>query len=88
MWIAGIKQKDLKAVDCQLRVTDLCRKLVDLLFNEEELQLGNATEARTSGITLLDSQKLYAIRGLWKYILLYSIMIFLPLSSGLSLPVP
>ena len=64
MWIAGIEQKDLRAIDCQLRVKDLCRKLVDLLFTEEELRLGNATEARTSGVTLLDSHKLYAIRGL------------------------
>ena len=61
MWVAGIQQKDLRAVDCQLRVKDSCRKHVDLLFAKEELRLGNVTEA---GVTLLDSHKLYAVRGL------------------------
>jgi hypothetical protein len=63
VWVKGIKQKDLRAVDCQLRVKDLCRKLVELLFTDDDLRTGNATEARTTGVKLLDSHKVYAIRG-------------------------
>ena len=64
VWVGGIQQRELRAVDCQLRVKDLCRKLADLLFTKEKLRQGNATEARTTGVTLLDSYKLYAIQGL------------------------
>ena len=63
MWVEGISEFDLRAVDCQLRARNLCRKLTELLFSEEELKNGNATEARTSGVSLLDSHRLYAIRG-------------------------
>ena len=48
-------------MDCQLRVKELCRKLVELLVTEDDLRSGNATEARTAGVKLLDSHKLYAI---------------------------
>ena len=40
-------------------------------FSEEQLKNGNATEARTSGVTMLDSHRLYAIRC--DIILLYAI---------------
>ena len=63
LFVRGVKQSDLRAVDCQLRVKDLCRKLVELPFTEEDLKKGNATEARTAGVSLLNSHKLYAIRG-------------------------
>ena len=53
----------MRAVDCQLRARNLCRKLTELLFTEEELRVGNATEARTAGVNLLDSHRLYALRG-------------------------
>lgn len=63
VWISSVSEADLRAVDCQLRARDLCRKLTEVLFSEEELKNGNATEARTSGVKLLDSNRLYAIRG-------------------------
>ena len=59
----NINESDLRAVDCQLKVRNLCRKLTELVFFEYELKVGNATEARTSGVNLLDSHRLYAIRG-------------------------
>ena len=86
MWVKGVHQKDLRAVDCQLRAKDLCRNLIDLLFTEDDLRVGNATEARTSGVNLLDSHILYAIRG--SRIIVLCILSFLPLSSALSLPFP
>ena len=61
--VEGFTDAQLKAVDCQLRCRDLCRKLTDMLFMTEELQSGTATDARTPGISLLHSNKLYAIRG-------------------------
>jgi hypothetical protein len=61
--VENVTQTELRGVDCQLRVKDLCRKLVELLFSEQELQNGNATEARTAGVKLLDPHRLYAIRG-------------------------
>ena len=87
VWVKGIKQKDPRAVDCQLRVKDLCRKLVELLFTDDDLRTGNATEARTAGVKLLDSHKLYAIRG---KITGTSSMhdIYTDLYSALSLPFP
>lgn len=63
VWVDGVSEYDLRAVDCQLKAQNLCRKLIELLFAEEELKNGNATETRTSGVSLLDSHKLYAIRG-------------------------
>ena len=62
-WVPDISEADVRAVDCQLRTRDLCRKLTELLYTKEDLAQGNATEARTSGIKLLDPHKLYAIRG-------------------------
>ena len=53
-------EADLRAVDCHLRA---CSKLTELLFTEEELRVGKATEARTTGVNLLDSHRLHAIRG-------------------------
>ena len=64
VWVPGITEVALRGVDCQLRCKDLCRKLVELVFTEEELRQGNATEARTPGVSLLDQTRLYAIRGL------------------------
>ena len=58
VWVPGITEGALRGIDCQLRCKDLCRKLV------EELRQGNATEARTAGVSLLDQTRLYAIRGL------------------------
>ena len=75
VWIESVSEFDLRAVDCQLRARNLCRKLAELLFSEEELKHGNATEARTSGVTLLDSHKLYAIRGDIKLVLTMCIYI-------------
>ena len=74
MWVRGVTQRDMRGVDCQLRVKDLCRKLVELLFTDDELRTGNATEARTAGVKLMDSHKLYAIRGYhaWIYIIMTS----------------
>ena len=63
VWIQNVSETSLRGVDCQLKSKDLCRKLVELLFDEEELQSGNATEARTAGVALLDANRLYAIRG-------------------------
>ena len=57
VWVPKITESDLRGVDCQLRVKDLCRKLVELLFSDEECKNGNATEARTPGVTLLDSHR-------------------------------
>ena len=64
---------------------------MELLFTEGDLRTGNATEARTTGVKLLDSHKVYAIRG--KITNYTSSMhdiytVFLPLYSALSLPVP
>lgn len=59
----GVTQIDLRGVDCLLRVKDLYHKLVVLLFTDNELRTGNATEARTAGIKLVNLNKLYAIRG-------------------------
>ena len=39
----------------------ICRKITELLFTNDELACGNATEARTTCVTLMDSNKLYAI---------------------------
>ena len=64
----GYRQSDLRVVDCQLHVKDLCRKLVELLFTEDDLRRGNATEARTAGVQLLEANKLYAIRYILYYI--------------------
>ena len=50
MWIGGVTQAELRGVDCQLRVKELCRKLVELLFTEDDLRSGNATKARTAGV--------------------------------------
>ena len=55
VWVGDVRKFDLQAVDCQIRVRNLCRKLMELLFSEEELKHGNATEAKTSGVTLLES---------------------------------
>lgn len=59
----GVSASELKRIDCQLKCKDLCRKLTELLFTSDELKSGNATEARTPGIKLLNSNRLYAIRG-------------------------
>ena len=64
VWIANVAESDLRPLDCQLRSRDLCRKLTELLFSEEELTQGSATEARTTGVKLLDAHKLYVIRGI------------------------
>ena len=64
VWVPGITEAALRGVDCQLRYKDLCRKLVELVFTDEELRQGNATEVRTAGVHLLDQTRLYAIRGL------------------------
>jgi hypothetical protein len=64
VFVSKVSEAEFGAVDCQLKCRDLCRKLTELLFTEEELASGNATEARTSGITLLDAHRLYAIRGI------------------------
>lgn len=64
LWVPGVAESVLRGVDCQLRCKDLCRKLVELLFTEEDLRQGNATEARTAGVSLLDQARLYAIRGM------------------------
>ena len=63
VWIPNVTKILLKGVHCQLRLKYLCRKLVELLFDEEELQSVNLTEARTAGVALLDANTLYAIRG-------------------------
>ena len=57
--MGNITETQLRGVDCQLSSKD---QLVELLFSEE-LQNGNATEARTAGVTLLDPHRLYGIRG-------------------------
>ena len=63
MWVPKITESDPRGVDCQLRVKGLCCKLVELLFSDEECRNGNATEARTLGVTLLDPHWLCAIRS-------------------------
>ena len=84
--VESVTEAELRAVDCQLRCRDLCRKLTELLFAEDELATGNATEARTTGVKLLDAHKLYAIRGMpWLSILYFAIPY--PCSS-LLVPVP
>ena len=59
--MSGVKQKHLRGVDCQLRVKELCWKLVELLFTEGNLRTGNGTEAKTAGVNLLDAHKFYVI---------------------------
>ena len=63
VWIPNVTKTSLRGVHCQLRSKDLCRKLVELLFDEEELQSVNVTEVRTAGVALLDANTLYAIRS-------------------------
>ena len=53
VWVPKITESDPRGVDCQLRVKDLCCKLVELLFSDEERRNGNSTETRTLGVTLL-----------------------------------
>ena len=66
LWVPGVAESAMiRGVDCQLRCKDLCRKLVELVFMEKELRQGNATEARTAGVGLLDQARLYAIRGIY-----------------------
>ena len=38
VWVEGASEFDLRAVDCQIRVRNLCRKLTELLFTEEQLK--------------------------------------------------
>lgn len=59
MFIRGYRQSDFRALDCQLRVKDLCCKLVELFFTEDDLTRGNTAEARTAGVKLLEANKLY-----------------------------
>ncbi len=63
VWVPGLSEAALRGVHCQLRCRDLCRKLTELLFISEELKQGNATDALTPGVALLDGNRLYAIRG-------------------------
>lgn len=63
VWVPRVTEAQLRGVDCQLRCRDLCQKLTELLFTYDELRQGNATEARTPGVTMLDANRMYTIRG-------------------------
>ena len=75
VWVENVSECDIRTVNCQISFHNLCRKLTVLPFSEEQLKQGNATEAGTSRVTLLDPYRLYAIRG--DIILNYSAPIYL-----------
>ena len=93
----GITKEQLTVADCGTTPADLTNKLTDLLFSKEELASGNATPARTAGISILSEMKLNAIRSksvghVYNYklltILLYYLMnygVFLPFTNAVHI---
>ena len=61
--VPGVMNDQLLAADCGTTPAELTNKLADLLFSKEELVAGNATPARTAGVSLLSEAKMNAIRS-------------------------
>ena len=63
VFIPGVKQCDLSAVDVCTSAGNLSQDLLELLFSKEEMAQGCATKPRRGDIQKLDNHRLHAIRG-------------------------
>ncbi len=63
VWIPNIMHEQLLSADSSPDAGELGRSLMALVFTTDELKWGNCTDARTPGVSKLNSIKLRAIRG-------------------------
>jgi len=63
VWVDGVSNQELMAVDCEVEDSKLAIALLELLFTEAELSSGCTTKPRRADITKLDTHRLNAIRG-------------------------
>ena len=61
VWIPGVSKAKLEAVDSQSDANSLAGALLYLLFTRNEIEKGNATPPKTTGIMVLDDNRLHAI---------------------------
>lgn len=69
MWLEGVDRSELRRVDSHTSPTNLAGALLELLFTQRELASGNATKPRLEGISMLDSERMSAIRGEYTFLL-------------------
>ena len=60
----GVISDQLLAADCGTTTAELTNKPADLLFSKEDLAAGNATPARTPGVSQLSKTKMNAIHSM------------------------
>jgi len=63
VWVDGVSNQELMAVDCEVEDSKLAIALLELLFTKAELSSGCTTKPRRADITKLDTHRLNAIRG-------------------------
>ena len=63
VFIPGVKQCDLSAVDVCTSAENLSQDLPELLISKEEMAQGSSTKPRRGDIQNLDNHRLHAIRG-------------------------
>lgn len=63
VFMPGINQCDLAAVDVCSTAESLSQELLELLFTKDEMARGCATKPRKEGIQKLDNRRLHAIRS-------------------------
>ena len=64
VFVLGVKQCDLSAVDVCTSAESLSQDLLELLFSKEEKVHGCSTKSRRGDIQRLGNQRLHVIRGL------------------------